>query len=299
MVIKALILILFSASFALASWYDAHFFSIGGTSYGLLDIGTVSLVLLFGFWLSNKFKNFITHLGSHRVKLTSPSKVIIANFGRYLIIVITLLITFSTLGIDLTSLTVIAGALSVGIGFGLQNIINNFVSGIILMIEQSVRIGDIIEMGDKTRGKVREIRMRSTVVTTFDNIDIIIPNSELIQNRIINLTFTDNIRRLQIPFGVAYGTTFEAVDATIMAALSQSTLNLYEDDEKKSVLWMSALGDSSVNYQLNVWIRMDDVLSPNPTPSDVLRVIYQALQEAHIAIPFPQLDVTIKSAPTS
>jgi small-conductance mechanosensitive channel len=215
--------------------------------------------------------------------------MLIANFGKYTIVVITFLIVLSTLGLNLTSLAVVAGALSVGIGFGLQNIVNNFVSGIILLIEKSIRIGDLIEVSDAVVGRVQEIRLRSTIITTFDNVELVVPNSELVQNRIVNRTLTSGVRRLRMPFGVAYGTDVEQVRSAILSAVAQSSLRCYSDEEKKPDVWMTGLGASSVDYALLVWI---DAEQPDPPlPSDFYILIYNALNAAKIPIPFPQLDV--------
>lgn len=273
-------------------WLDVPLFTLYGQEYKPLGLLLVLFLIAFGFWLAGWFKRKIMAEGSP-LHMTMGTRTLVANLGRYLIVFVTVLAALNTLGVNLSSLTVVAGALSVGIGFGLQNIVNNLVSGIILMGEKSIRIGDTIEISDTMRGKVREIRMRSTIVTTFDNIDVIIPNGELIQNRVVNLTLQDAIRRLKIPFGVAYGTPVERVNEVILGALEKSGLNYYEEEGRNAAVWMSGMGASSVDFELIVWIKTDEPDRPAPLPGDFLVMIYNALNEARISIPFPQMDLHV------
>ena len=221
----------------------------------------------------------------------------LANLGYYFLVILTFVFALNSVGIDLSSLTILVGALSVGIGFGLQNIVSNFISGIILIFEKSIQVGNIIEISDQFRGRVTQINMRSSVINTFDNIDIIIPNSTLMQNNVINLTFSDDIRRLHVPFGVAYGTSSDLVIEVILDALKKSDLVYIQDDESKEAkVWMTGMGASSVDFKLLVWINANTnkmgVDSSNM--SDFLIFIYKTLQNNNIEIPFPQMDIHVK-----
>lgn len=275
-------------------WWKIPVFSIYGNPLRPQDIALVFIVFFVGLWFARSFKRFVIGKSSDVLKISKESKILIGNFGKYIIVLITLLVTLSTLGINLTSLAVVAGALSVGIGFGLQNIVNNTVSGIILMMEKSVCIGDIIEMSNGLVGRIDEIRLRSNLLKTFDNIEIIIPNGDLIQNQVVNRTLSDGIRRLKVPFGVAYGTDFEFVRKTILEELKQSELSYYEDEDKKSNVWMSGMGPSSVDLELIVYVDNKEK-GIIPLQTDFLVLIYQALYKAGITIPFPQIDVHMKS----
>ncbi len=260
------------------------------TSIGLFKF---MLVFIIGFSLASFYKKKITLITKNRLNLSSSSQTIIANIGNYLILIVTIIVALNYLGIDLSSLAFIAGALSVGIGFGLQNLVSNFISGIILMFEKTIRIGDLIELANE-KGRVSEIRIRSTTITTFDNIDVIVPNSTLMQNSVINWTLRDPIRRLQIPFSVSYGTTVENVENTILEELKNSNLSYINEMEKTPQVWMSAMGASSVDYLLMIWVDTDD--STSSGKSDFLKFIYRTLYKNQIEIPFPQMDIHIKSS---
>ena len=179
----------------------------------------------------------------------------LANLGYYFLVMLTFVFALNSVGIDLSSLTILVGALSVGIGFGLQNIVSNFISGIILIFEKSIQVGNIIEISDQFRGRVTQINMRSSVINTFDNIDIIIPNSTLMQNNVINLTFSDDVRRLHIPFDVAYGTDADLVNQIILDALKETSLVYINDDSSREPkIWMTGMLASSINFKLLVWV---------------------------------------------
>jgi len=216
--------------------------------------------------------------------------------GHYFIFIITFFIALNVLGIDLSSIALVAGALSVGIGFGLQNIISNFVSGIILMVERSIRIGDYIEVDDNTRGRVIDIRMRSIIVNTTSNIDIIIPNQSLVENRVINWSMNDKIKRFEIPFGVAYGTSPDNVIKIVLEAVEKSDCkSIYISKDKYTKVVMTEMGDSSINFELFVWISGKEIFYSKSITSKFLILIYNALNENSIEIPFPQQDIHIRS----
>lgn len=230
-----------------------------------------------------------------REKLSYSSAKMISSAGYYTLVFITLLIALKTIGLDLSNLGLIAGALSIGIGFGLQTVVSNLAAGIILMFERTIRIGDYIEVTDTIRGTVSDMKMRSTTVTTNDNIDIIIPNSSFIQNNVINWTLENDIRRIHIPFSVAYGTPNEKVEKVILEELKDANITYVSKPLKYTpIVWMTAMGSSSVDYELVVWIKGQSTLKPSGTKSDFLKFIYAALNKHHIQIPFPQLDLHVK-----
>lgn len=268
-----------------------------GDGVSILAIAKFFLIFIIGFTIAIFYKRKISN-GTAYLKNSSPAtKTMLANLGYYFLVVLTFVFALNSVGIDLSSLTILVGALSVGIGFGLQNIVSNFISGIILIFEKSIQVGNIIEISDQFRGRVTQINMRSSVINTFDNIDIIIPNSTLMQNNVINLTFSDDIRRLHIPFGVAYGTDSDLVIEVILNALKETDLVYIKYDESKDPkVWMTGMGASSVDFKLLVWINANINKSgvDSSTMSDFLIFIYKTLQNNNIEIPFPQLDLHIK-----
>ena len=269
-----------------------------GEGISILAITKFLLIFIIGFSIATFYRKKITNGTVHYLKNTTiATRTMLANLGYYFLVAITFVFGLKSVGIDLSSLTILVGALSVGIGFGLQNIVSNFISGIILIFEKSIQVGHIIEIGTGLRGKVTQINMRSSVITTFDNIDIIIPNSTLIQNNVINLTFSDDIRRLNVPFGVAYGSDIDEVIKTILDSLRNSDLIYLRNlPEKAAKVRMTAMSASSIDFELLVWIseNPDENGVGSSNMSDFLIFIYKTLQENNIEIPFPQMDVHLK-----
>jgi small-conductance mechanosensitive channel len=195
-----------------------------------------------------------------------------------------------TVGINLSTLTVLAGALGIGIGFGLQNVTNNFVSGIIILFERPIKVGDRIQVGD-VNGDVISISMRSTTVVTNDNISVIVPNSEFISSRVINWSHNDRNVRFNIPVGVAYKEDPEKV--------KQILLKVAEKDEgvlkspKPDVLFVE-FGNSSLNFNLRIWTN-SFITTPAILTSKLYFEIFTEFRKAGIEIPFPQRDLHIKN----
>lgn len=262
----------------------------------IMDILKVILILVLGFIIASLYKRKIMSLVI-RDKLSYASAKIISNSGYYILVFITLLTALNSLGLDLSNIGLVAGALSIGIGFGLQTVVSNLAAGIILMFERTIRLGDYIEVTDTIRGTVSDMKMRSTTITTNDNIDVIIPNSSFIQNNVINWTLENDIRRIHIPFSVAYGTPNEKVEEVILNELENANINYVSNPPKyTTMVWMTGMGASSVDYELIVWIKGQSTLKPAGTKSDFLKFIYATLNKHHIQIPFPQLDLHIKKS---
>ena len=268
-----------------------------GDGVSILAVVKFFLIFIIGFTIAIFYKRKISN-GNGYLKNSSPAtKTMLANLGYYFLVVLTFIFALNSVGIDLSSLTILVGALSVGIGFGLQNIVSNFISGIILIFEKSIQVGNIIEVSDQFRGRVTQINMRSSVINTFDNIDVIIPNSTLMQSNVINLTFSDDIRRLHIPFGVAYGTDCDLVIKIILDALQETSLVYIKDEESRQAkVWMTGMGASSVDFKLLVWVNANTNRFglDSSGMSDFLIFIYKTLQKNNIEIPFPQMDIHIK-----
>ncbi len=193
-------------------------------------------------------------------------------------------------GFEIGRLTLLAGAFGVGIGFGLQNVVNNFVSGLILLFERPIQVGDIVDLGT-LQGTVSRIGMRSSVVRTFEGAEVVVPNSNLISNPMINWTRSDRLRRVEIPVGVAYGTDQREVFDVLMG-VAQKHADVLEHPEPSVLL--RGFGESSLNFELRFWTYRFDGFAR--VQSEVTREILDALLEAGITIPFPQRDLHLKSA---
>ncbi len=277
-------------------WKKIHepLITIGETPINLMKLSIALIIFLFGISIGWFYKRAVNRIDSHSV--TQSTRTLLGNLGYYLIVIISFFSALNFLGISLTSIALVAGALSVGIGFGLQNIVSNFVSGIILMFERSIKIGDYVELDDNLRGRVTDIRMRSVTINTNANIDIIVPNQQLIENRVINWTMNDKIRRFEIPFGVAYGTPAQKVIRIVLEAVGRSRFqDIYTDKNHHTRVIMTEMADNSVNFLLFVWIKGNETLYPKRTVSRFLILIYTALNDAGIEIPFPQRDLHLRS----
>ena len=271
-------------------------FSINTTPVSIFKIIIALVIFIIGLFIGNFYKKQIAKLSLKNKTITSNTQTLLSNIGYYIIFIITFFIVLKVLGINLSSLALVAGALSVGIGFGLQNIVSNFVSGIILMVERSIKIGDYIQIDEDLRGRVTDIKMRSITINTNQNIDVIVPNQDLIQNHVINWTMNDRIRRFEIPFGVAYGTNPQKVIDVVLAAVKNSGYkDIFVSRKRFTRVVMTGMGDSSVNFELFVWVVGEETLYPKRTTSRFLILIYNALYENGIEIPFPQQDLHIRS----
>ena len=199
------------------------------------------------------------------------------------------LITLNVMGINLTSLVVLLGGLGVGIGFGLQNIANNFVSGLLLLLERPVRTGDIINISGQHEGEVTRLGMRSLTVKTWDKKDVIVPNSELISNAFINWTRSDNILRTTLYIGVSYDDDPHKVKELIAEVLEQQE-ELLSDPPVNLILW--DFGDSAVTFRIDYYqdIRNSSIFKVRDR---ILFMIWDVLKEHQITIPYPQRDVHV------
>jgi small-conductance mechanosensitive channel len=226
---------------------------------------------------------------------TSPAHVyLIGRIIHYTILVVGFLIAISALGINVGKLALVASALGVGIGLGLQGIVNNFVSGIAIMFERTLKIGDFIELESGIVGEVIDIHMRATLIRTNDNVDILIPNSELTNGKVTNWTLEESIRRFRIPFGVAYGSDKNLVKKAVLEAADSVGYTL-KSAGKEPIVWMTGFGDSSLDFMLGVWVPAEQVKRPTALTSDYLWAIDDALRRYDIEIPFPQRDLHFRS----
>ena len=276
-------------------------FNINHTPVSIFKIFMAFLILGIGFILGGLYKNKIENLHLSKRSLPASTRIILANIGYYIILLIALFMVLNVLGIRLSSLALVAGALSVGMGFGLKNIVSNFVSGLIMMFEHSVKIGDYVQLEDDICGYITDIRMRSTTINTNDNIDVIVPNQNFIETNVINWTMKDNIRRFAIPFGVKYGTNPQTVIDVITNAVKNEdkfTNVIHESTERKTRIIMTKMGNSSVDFELLVWVSGIKMRRPKRTTSEFLILIYNALYENNIEIPFPQIDLHVRSVDT-
>jgi small-conductance mechanosensitive channel len=210
-------------------------------------------------------------------------------FG-YTLIAIGFYVAFQAVGFDLSSLAIVAASVGVGVGFGLQNIINNFVSGIIILAERPISIGDRIEVAG-VAGRVTKIQLRSTTVVTNDNITMIVPNADFISNTVTNWSHGDPKVRIRVPVGVAYGSDLKLLQQLLLEAAGEHPKALRDPSP---VVLFNEFGDSSLNFELGVWTQ-EMTAAPIHFTSEMNFIIEQKLRENDIEIPFPQRDLHVRS----
>jgi small-conductance mechanosensitive channel len=217
----------------------------------------------------------------------------IGRLVHYVLIFVGFSMGLVILGFDFTKLTIMLSALGVGIGFGLQSIVNNFISGLILLFERPVRVGDTIELGDKW-AEIKKIGLRATTVQTFDLADLIVPNADLVTNQVANWTLTNRQVRLIIPVGVAYGSDVSLVMETLMACPKAN--EKVAKTPAPQVLFLS-FGESSLDFELRVWVLDSD--HRLKVRSDLHQEIDRRFRDAKIEIAFPQRDLHVRSVDES
>jgi len=213
----------------------------------------------------------------------------------YGLVLIGLIAGLSTLGLDLTSIAVFAGGIGIGLGLGLQGIIKEFVSGLTLVFDRAVQIGDYVEMHDGTRGVVQEIGPRATRVRNNDNVYLLIPNSKLIENTMINWTRRGETRRIHVPFQVAIGADKERVRECVLAAARDVPFTLPDTDTHRTQVWLVGYGDSALKFELIVWPTLEAVKRPKAMNAAYTWAIDDALRGAGIEIPYPQRDIRLRA----
>ena len=265
-------------------------FRVGDRTFSLTDVlmGIVVFVVL--LVLFRFIRRFLDERVLKQTRMDVGVRDAIKTGIGYVGVVLAALIAIDTAGIDLTGLAVVAGALSVGIGFGMQSVVNNFVSGLILLVERPIKVGDWIVVG-QDEGTVRRISVRSTEIQTFSNSTVIVPNSELIAGRVTNWMYKDQSGRAELPIGVAYGSDTAKVREVLLDCVKgREGVKAWP---QPYVVFMD-FGDSALLFQLRFYVRnVDSRLS---IMSDVRFAIDAAFREAGITIPFPQRDVHVVQA---
>lgn len=224
-----------------------------------------------------------------RLKMDKGTRYALSRILHYTIVTLGAIVGFQVIGIDLSGLLVIFGFLSVGIGFGLQNITSNFISGLILLFERPIQVGDRVTVGD-TEGDVTEINMRSTTIRTVNNISYIVPNAEFISSTVINWSHGDPKVRLDIRVGVSYDSDLDAVITSLLQVAEESPKVLQQPSP--GILFES-FGDSSWNMNLRVWIDLPQ--HNREIRSEINCAIVRKFREKNIEIPFPQRDLHLRS----
>ncbi len=279
-----------------AQWMSHPLFSMGESPVSTFSLLTALLIFCAFLLFSKLLGRAIDRFTRERPSFHPASIYALKQLLHYTLFAAGVMFAMSSVGIDFSKLAIVAGAIGVGVGLGLQGLVNNFVSGLILFFERSLKVGDYVELESGVTGEVREINFRSTLVTTNDNIDVVVPNSEFVNSRVTNWTMRETLRRFRVPFGVAYGSDKELVQRAVIEAANAVAYTDTDARKRTPEVWLVEFGDSSLNFELLVWIGDEDAIK---RPGRVLATYNWAIESAlvrnNIEIPFPQRDLHLRS----
>jgi small-conductance mechanosensitive channel len=268
--------------------FDMPLFTIGGTQVGIASVVGFLVILLVSWIVSRVLQRMLARFFRQR-QVEQGVQYALNRLLHYAILAVGGMVALQNLGISITALAGLGAILAVGIGFGLQNIAQNFVSGLILLLERPIKKGDFVEVGE-TRGTVRSIHARATVITTLDNVDILVPNGDLITEPVVNQTYRDRQLRIRIEVGVAYGSDTELVRQTLLRVAAEHPSVVRKQE---AAVIFEDFGDSSLDFTLMAWI--DNPEAQRRVGSDLRFAIDRAFRDVGIEIPFPQRDLHLRS----
>ena len=272
---------------SIVTLWRAELLSVGGRSISIGTVITALLLLVLGILLARWSSRRVGSLLTRHVGLDRGAAAAVQGLTFYLLLVLVFLLVLQTANIPLTAFTVFGGALAIGVGFGSQNVVNNFLSGLILMIERPIKVGDIVDV-DGPYGRVERIGARSTRIKTFDNTHIIIPNSAFLEKNVVNWTLSDNVVRTWVDVGVAYGSPTREVDRLVHRVLAEHGKIL---KKPAPVVLFTEFGDNALHFRAYFWLQMREMMDRRRVESDVRYRIDHLFRDAGIVIAFPQRDV--------
>ena len=273
-----------------AAFLDQLAFQVGNLRISVLFVLRTVLVTAGFLWIANLFGNFLdTRINA--IEDLSPSfKVLAGKVVKIGLIVIAGMMALSSTGIDLTALTVFSGAVGVGLGFGLQKVVSNFISGVIILVDRSIKPGDTIELGE-TFGWISELRARFVSVITRDGREYLIPNEDFVTQQVVNWSFSDKLVRLDVDFGVSYNSDPHQV--TKLAISAASTIDRVLN-APAPVCWMTAFGSSSLDFKLRFWIS-DPQAGLTNVRGKVLLAMWDVFKENGVNIPYPHREIIMRT----
>lgn len=267
---------------------------LGGSAVTLGDLVVAMAILGASVFAARLLSRLLERLRG-RARVGTSSLYIVQKLIGYGVILAGGFAALNTLGLNLTSFAVFAGAIGVGVGLGLQGVVREFVSGLVIIFDGHTNVGDFVEMESGVRGVIAEVGPRATRIRTNDSVDIIIPNSKLIENSVINWTLRGDTRRIHVPFTAGYGCDKDTVRRAVLEAARGVPFTLPDTEQRKTQVWMTGFGDSALNFELVVWPTLDAVRRPAAMQAAYTWAIHDALMKAGVEIPFPQMDVRLRS----
>ena len=280
----------------LYAWFSIPWFTLGDTPVSAGRLFGLFIIISLVWWFAAVLEKGLRHIALRGTGRQQSAGVVYAwsRVLRYIVWIVGTLIGLNYIGFSLASLALFGGAVGVGIGFGLQNIVANFVSGIVILLEGTLKVGDFVDLQSGVRGHVREIGLRYTLVTTNDEVDVIVPNSEFVNGRVTNWTYQNRTHRLHIPFGVAYGSDKDKVKAAALRAAGRVKGTVLDPGREPDV-WLVGFGDSSLDFELVVWVGPELIANPNRNEALYLWAIEDEFRADNIEVPFPQRDLHVRS----
>ncbi len=273
---------------------DAELLRFGGTGITVETLIAAAIILMLAIMAAWAVRLLVRRAQARLDEERMASVYIGGQVVRYIIIFAGLAAAISTLGVDLSTLSLFAGALGVGIGLGLQDIVKNFVCGIVLLFDRSIEVGDYVELEDGTSGIVSSIGPRATNLLTNDNVDVMVPNANLLNGQLTNWTRNRGTRRIHVPFSVAYGSDKDKVKAAALEAAQSVPFTMSDQDQHRTQVWLKKFGDSSLDFELVVWPTLAAVKRPGSMMAAYCWAIDDALRRHGIEIPFPQRDIHLR-----
>jgi len=277
-----------------ATTLDAIGFSVGNTRLSVLLILQSILFIGFLMWAAFAAGNFFDRRIQEIEELTPSLRVLFGKVLRFAFFIFAAMIAMQSLNIDLTALTVLSGAVGVGIGFGLQKVVSNFISGIIILLDESIKPGDTITVGE-TFGWIRELRARFVSVVTRDGREYLIPNEDFITTQVVNWSFSDKFVRLDVPFGVSYNS--DPHEVTRLAIAAAASVDRVDEGQRAPVCWITEFGDSSINFLLRFWID-DPQNGLTNIRGKVLLALWDTFKEHGVTIPYPHREIIMRAPVT-
>jgi small-conductance mechanosensitive channel len=229
-----------------------------------------------------------------RARVGAPLIYIIEQIASYAIIVVGVLAALTTIGLDLGSLTIFAGAVGVGLGLGLQGVVKEFVSGLVLIFDPAIQVGDFVELESGLRGEVVEIGARATRMRTNDDLNVVIPNSKLMQSQVVNWTYSDETRRIRVPFSVSGDADKALVRDVVLAAARALPFSLPDDHDRKTQVWLIGFGGDGMDFELIVWPTPQSSRHPAAMSAAYTWAIHEALRAAGIGAAAPQVELSVR-----
>jgi small-conductance mechanosensitive channel/CRP-like cAMP-binding protein len=270
--------------------FTKQMLDVGGTKLSIAEIASLVAMVVVAFFVSKIFSELIRRTVLHRLRINRGLQEAITVFIRYLLLIISSAIILQAAGINLSTLAVFAGVIGIGLGFGLQNLASNFISGLVLLFEQTLKVGDYIEIGE-LKGTIEKIDIRSTILRTDDDLFVIVPNQRFIENNTINWSYEGHTCRIHIPVSVAYNTDLLVLSEALLTVARHEPRVLSTPPPE---VQFKSYGDSALNFELLVWINEPEANEPIRSSLN-FRIAYE-IRDRGIKIPFPTREIILNDS---